>query len=88
MKKSITNPAFLGHYFTVGENIVHSKFGEGTIQKIRLDDYSIYLYNKEDYLLDVYFKDFGLKTLSLSLCLEGGLLKKTTSNRNKIQAAS
>lgn len=88
MKRSITIHASLSHCYTVGESIVHSKFGEGTIQRIRLDDYSIYRYNNEDYLIEVYFKDFGLKTLSLNLCLEGGLLKKTASNRNIIQAAS
>lgn len=84
MKKNIC----LGHCYTVGENIVHSKFGEGTIQRITLDDYSLYRNNNVDYLIEVYFEDLGLKTLSLTLCLEGRLLKKTPSNRNIVQSAS
>jgi len=89
MKKNIAIHESLSHCYSVGERIIHSKFGEGIIKSIKLDDYSIYRYNKKDYLIEVRFrKKFRLKTLSLNLCIEGGLLKKVTSSRSIKQAAS
>lgn len=88
VKNNIVPQSLINHCYSVGEVIIHNKFGEGTIQSIHLDSLSICHYNKEDYLIEVFFKDFGLKILSLNLCIENSLLLKTSIKKNIMQVAS
>lgn len=72
--------------FMVNDSVGHSKFGFGTIVRVRLDDFLYNKYQTKDYLIDIDFDLFGEKTLSYGFCCEGDTLRynsKQMSNKRK-----